>query len=234
MDPEVARHRALGEGTRVALLGVLEGSSEPLDAHVLADRLVLHVNTVRWHLGVLMDAGLVVEERAGSGAPGRPRHGYRLAENLSNESRYGMLAEILVDALAHREPDSAGTLEAAGRARGRMLVRSPLGGGSVDADEAIASIVELLQGFGFQARHEHSKDGDRITMRPCPFGEMAASHSSIVCPVNLGLMRGALDTLDAPVEAISLEPFVEPDLCVARLHVTSSEPGAVEAATHDD
>ena len=80
LDPQVARHRALSESARVALLGVLEGSSRPLDAHVLAEQIGLHVNTVRWHLGVLVDAGLVVEARAVTGAPGRPRHAYRLAE----------------------------------------------------------------------------------------------------------------------------------------------------------
>jgi predicted ArsR family transcriptional regulator len=56
-------------------------------------------------------------------------------------------------------------------------------------------------------------------MRPCPFGELAADHRSVVCPVHLGLMRGALDALGAPVEAASLEPFVRPDLCVAHLTV---------------
>ena len=140
-----------------------------------------------------------------------------------------MLAEVLVDALAHREPDSAGTLEAAGRVRGRMLVRPRLGvGEGVSAAEAIASVVRMLQGFGFEARLERTEAGERIAMRPCPFGEMASSHSSIVCPVHLGLMRGMLDALGAPVEATSLEPFVEPHLCVARLHVTRGEPASGE------
>ena len=227
-DQDVARHRALADGTRVLLLSVLQGSSELLDAHVLADRVGLHVNTVRWHLGVLVRAGLVVEERAGSGARGRPRHGYRIVEELSTAGldRFGVLAEVLVDALAHRGPDVAGTLEAAGRARGRMLVRPRLGDDQgVDAGEAIESIVRLLEGFGFQPRLDRTEDGGRISMRPCPFGELASRNSSIVCTVHLGLMRGTLEALEAPVEATALEPFAKPDLCVAHFRVTRDRLG---------
>lgn len=223
VDPEVARHRALGGSSRMTLLRVIGSASEPVDAHVLAERVGLHVNTVRWHLAVLIEAGLVVEARAGSGVPGRPRQRYRLAAVADDRGRFGMLAEILVDVLAHDEGDPAGRLEAAGRARGRTLVRPRLGdANALGADEAIGSVVSLLQTLGFQARREHDKGGELIAMRPCPFGDMAVTHSSIVCPVHLGLIRGVFDALRAPVEATGLEPYVEPDLCVARLQATQS------------
>jgi hypothetical protein len=41
-------------------------------------------------------------------------------------------------------------------------------------------------------------------------------------------MRGALETLQAPIEATTLEPFVRPDLCIARLR--QREPELVEPA----
>ena len=64
-DQDTARHRALSDATRLTLLGALEQSVGSLDAHVLAVRVGLHVNTVRWHLRILRDAGLVVEEKRG-------------------------------------------------------------------------------------------------------------------------------------------------------------------------
>jgi predicted ArsR family transcriptional regulator len=238
-DQDATRHRALGEKTRVALLGALESSSEPLDAHVLAARVGLHVNTVRWHLGVLLDAGIVTEQKAGSGARGRPRNIYRVVDEViaGDRGRFGLLAEVLVDALAHRSPDVTGTLEEAGRVRGRMLVRPPIGERRrVEAGEALERVVQLLEGFGFQPWLEHTKEGDRIAMRPCPFGEMAARHSSIICPVHLGLMRGTLEALDAPVEATLLEPFAKPDLCIAHFRTkpgsSAIEPG-IEARPGD-
>jgi predicted ArsR family transcriptional regulator len=218
VDPEVARHRALGDSSRGKLLRALAASEEPLDAHVLARQVGLHVNTVRWHLGVLLDAGLVTADRSGSGAPGRPRLGYRLQSGAGARDGLELFAEILVDALAHQDGDAAGSLEAAGRARGRTLVRPRFGGErGVGFEEAVGTLVRLLQGLGFQARSDRDADGEFVAVKPCPFGEMASRHSSIVCPVHLGLMRGVFDALRAPVEATSLEPFVTPHLCVGRL-----------------
>jgi hypothetical protein len=37
------------------------------------------------------------------------------------------------------------------------------------------------------------------------------------CPLHLGLMQGALAGLGAPLTASGLEPFAEPDSCLARL-----------------
>ena len=54
-------------------------------------------------------------------------------------------------------------------------------------------------------------------MRPCPFLELAREHQDVICPIHLGLMRGALAELGARTRATKLEPFVRPDLCVARL-----------------
>jgi predicted ArsR family transcriptional regulator len=54
-------------------------------------------------------------------------------------------------------------------------------------------------------------------LRHCPFLEVAADRSSVVCPVHLGLMQGALDAWDAPLTVDRLDPFVEPDLCLAHL-----------------
>ncbi len=41
------------------MLGALVAAREPIDAAELAGRVGLHANTVRFHLGVLAEAGLV-------------------------------------------------------------------------------------------------------------------------------------------------------------------------------
>lgn len=45
----------------------------------------------------------------------------------------------------------------------------------------------------------------------------ARAHAQVVCPIHLGLMQGAMAAWDAPVTVNRLEPFAEPDLCVAHL-----------------
>ena len=46
----------------------------------------------------------------------------------------------------------------------------------------------------------------------------------MICGVHLGLMRGALEALGAPLEATRLEPFVAPHLCLAHLTPTTDAP----------
>ena len=211
-------HRALADSTRLALLAALGESAEPLDAYALAERVGLHVNTVRWHLGVLVGAGFVVDEAGEVRGRGRPRHAYRLSDRAGEVDRggFGLLAEVLVDALAHNGPEVANRLDESGRIRGRELVRPQLGKTQIGAKQALDYIVQLLAGLGFEPRLEQGRTGSRIEMRPCPFGDLASRNSSIVCPVHLGLMRGTLEALAAPVEATELRPFVRADLCVAR------------------
>ncbi|HZJ06739.1 MAG TPA: ArsR family transcriptional regulator, partial [Nocardioidaceae bacterium] len=57
-------------------------------------------------------------------------------------------------------------------------------------------------------------------LRHCPFREVAQKHTDIVCAIHLGLMQGALDELGAPMTTTSLDPFVTPHMCVARLETT--------------
>ncbi len=215
-DANPERHRALSDKSRLALLHLLEASSSPLDAHTLAERVGLHINTVRWHLSILAGAGLITEERTSAAGRGRPRHAYSLVPGALDDQPGGfrLLAEILADSLARG--GHSGLAEEAGRVRGRMLVQ-PQPGSRTSSKDAVAQIVKLLKVFGFQPRLQRERGGQRIAMHPCPFGEIAVEHAAIVCPVHLGLMRGALETLDAPIEATALEPFVRPDLCVAHL-----------------
>lgn len=56
-----------------------------------------------------------------------------------------------------------------------------------------------------------------IPLRHCPFQNLAEQHGEVICSVHLGLMQGALTAMRAPVTVDRLDPFVEPDLCVAHL-----------------
>ncbi|HEY6054812.1 MAG TPA: hypothetical protein VIU86_12815, partial [Gaiellaceae bacterium] len=78
---------------------------------------------------------------------------------------------------------------------------------------AVGRLIALLAGIGF----EPTLKKQRIEMLPCPFLELARRHQDVVCPIHLGLMRGALAELGAATRATRLEPFVRPDLCVAHL-----------------
>jgi len=214
-------HRALGDASRARILAVLhEAAGAPLAARQRAGRVGLHANTVRSHLGVLAEVGLVsakAEERA---RPGRPRIVYEPMPETAAPGELGgyrLLAQILAGCLAGSEPDPAARAEQAGQAWGRYLVTSPAPLTSLSAKEAVDRVVRLLDELGFQPKLESDEEGHKVLMKHCPFSDVATAYEQVVCQVHLGLVRGALAELSVPVTADRLEPHVEPDLCVLHM-----------------
>ncbi|HEX7083815.1 MAG TPA: helix-turn-helix domain-containing protein [Gaiellaceae bacterium] len=212
------RYRALADPSRARILAELAGAG-PLDARELARRVGLHVNTVRVHLGVLADADLIATETQPPKGRGRPRHAYRAVGEAPEEEsgrRYRLLAEILTTLVARYGSEATERLEEIGEAWGRHLVDSPAPGVELTDAEAVERLLTLLDDVGFQPELDVGRRR-RILMRPCPFLELARRHQEVVCPIHLGMMRGALGELGATTRATRLEPFVRDDLCVAHL-----------------
>lgn len=215
-------HRALSSPVRRRIVELLTDAG-PMDTHELAERLDLHVNTVRAHLTVLVDGGLATSSPEERDRPGRPRLRYRATEAAHDRGAaggYRFLAEILASQLAATMDDPAAVAEQAGNAWGHFLVDAPAPFTTVDRQAAVERVSHLLDTLGFAPE----LDGDdpsapRILLRRCPFVQVAREHPDVVCSLHLGIMRGALDELGVDVEARDLLPFVEPGLCVSHLHV---------------
>ena len=168
---------------------------------------------MRWHLGVLADAGFVTSSPEPPTRPGRPRVVFTAAEApAEGREDYRLLAAILAGSLSGTETGAAAA-EQAGAAWGRFLVERPQPFARLTAGDAADEVVRLLDEHGFEPEREN---GD-VLMHRCPFRDLAEQHGDVVCSVHLGLIRGALAEIGAPVTATRLEPFVEPSLCRARL-----------------
>lgn len=212
---EELRRRALAGSSRVRILQALRDEG-PLDADALAERVGLHRNTVRAHLGVLERAGLVERETERSGRPGRPRVRYLAAPE--QETGYLLLSRILSEQLARSRARVADRMVEAGRAWGR----SEMAARSSSADrregvEAVEAVASLLDALGFAPEVRRGRGGVRVLLHACPFRQVAEEHPEIVCSVHLGLIRGALEAAGARSLRTDLEPFVEPELCVAHV-----------------
>ena len=212
---ELAVRRALADPHRVRIVEELRAAPGGHDVRELGRRLGLHENTVRWHLGLLGDAGLVESRPAANGKPGRPRMLYALrpgAEQPAGRDGHRLLATVLTGTVA-RVPDGEQRAEDAGRAWGRYLVRRPSPLAAIGDEEAVAVVTRLLDDEGFAAEAH----GPEIHMRRCPFHELAETNPEVVCSVHRGLMAGALEELGSGLDVAGLDVFVRPDLCVARL-----------------
>lgn len=216
-DRHLAAHRALADASRVRILDELRRAETPLDAAQLAARVELHHNTVRSHLQVLSRAGFITAEPERRNGPGRRRVVYRTAPEAPPEESGGfrLLAYILASYLAGSSPDPQAAAVEAGRAWGRYLADRPAPFAKISAQEAMERITELFERLGFQPERVDEEDRSRMLLRHCPFLDLAKAHPEITCSVHLGLIRGALTEMDAPLEVTDLEPFVEPSLCVA-------------------
>lgn len=217
---DAALHRALSDPSRVRILNVVQQAEAPLDARELARRVGLHVNTVRSHLQLLAEAGLVSARREPRTRPGRPRLLYEATAEAPDApalASYRLLAQILASSLAGSERDPSARAEEAGRAWGAHLVSRPPPFTSLSREETIDQVVGLHEEHGFRPELRRAPRGKEIVLKRCPFHEVATTYQSVICPLHLGLVRGALTALGTGVEADWLKPFAEPGACVAHL-----------------
>jgi predicted ArsR family transcriptional regulator len=213
-------HRALSDPSRVRILELVQQAEAPLDARELATRVGLHVNSVRSHLRVLAEAGLVAARREERTRPGRPRVLYQATtEPLDAPAldSYRLLAQILASSLAGSERNPSARAEEAGRAWGAHLIRKPPPFASISKQETIDEVIRLHEQAGFRPELRRAKSGQEIVLKHCPFQQVATTYQSVICPIHLGLIRGALAELGTGIEANSLKPFAEPGACVGHL-----------------
>lgn len=222
LDADQSAALPLGE-SRARVLAALHDAGEPLDVREVAGRVGLHPNTARFHLDGLVATGAVERASEQREQPGRPRTLYAARADAARAGRrsYRLLAEILTSYVAAETPRPAHAAEQAGRAWGRYLAERPPPFRRVHADAATEHLVNVLGEIGFAPEAVAGRHERQILLHHCPFRETAEAHRDVVCSIHLGLMRGLLAELDAPIEAERLEPFVEPSLCVTHLTTKS-------------
>lgn len=210
---------------RRAVLDALRTSDTPLGVTDVAERLGVHPNTVRFHLDALVTQGSVDRTQEEPSGPGRPRTVYAASPGMDRGGKrsYFLLAQILVSQLASSGPGARTAAVQAGRAWGEYLIDQVPPFSEPAADESVTRLTAMLDDLGFAPEPAAEGDTtDRILLRHCPFLELAEEYGQVVCPLHLGLMQGALSELDAPVQATGLEPFAQPDACLAHLTPTAA------------
>ncbi len=216
-DSPVSRQR-----TRV--LDQLRTAGSPATVAALAAALGLHANTVREHLDALVQRGWVSRALAPPVGRGRPAGSYTaIATGPDSDPRAGeyaglatALAGQIARASAHPEADALAAGEDWGRS---LVVGRPVG----TPAQARRRVLGLLDELGFDPEADARATTARL--RRCPLLRAAREHPDIVCPVHLGVVRGALAALGADPDRAALEPFSEAGACRLHLHTRSSPAG---------
>ncbi|MEE3754737.1 helix-turn-helix transcriptional regulator [Mycobacterium intracellulare] len=226
-------HRGAQNRQRQRVLELVREHDEPVDATELAGRLGLHTTTVRFHLDTLCAAGLVERTRITRTGVGRPRTGYRaMRERLD----YRILAEILALELGDTADKRRRRAEAAGRrwaeriaddvphedAAGQHVPDAAAPGKVAEERSVMITTVFDRMGFGPElvpARKSTRGNQRTIRLHSCPVRDLARDHPEVACALHRGLLQGLAGPTKAvgskPGMHVELEPFVEPELCLA-------------------
>jgi predicted ArsR family transcriptional regulator len=212
--------RALGDPTRHEIFRYVADASQPVDVAELTAHLGLNHNAIRQHLAKLVDAGLVVEDKAPSAGRGRPRLVYRV--NPATESRWGVtgpyerLSLLLTEMI--RTGDSAVDV-------GRRSVRGRRRGALLD-DDPVALMVDSMQRQGFDPQVRARGNRIEVVLGACPFATAVLADPDTVCSMHLGIAQGVADLTGGRVvvdELVSRDP--RRAKCRLRLHLEPGDQG---------
>ena len=208
--------KALGDPNRHSIFRYIADADRPVDIAELTAHASLNHNAIRQHLAKLVDAALVIGDRAPSGGRGRPRLLYRL--NPKAESRwdvtgpYERLSVLLAEIL--RTGDSALDV-------GRRSIRRRHPRAGVDADP-VALIAGSMERQGFDPVVRRRGDRIEIVLHTCPYATAALADSNSVCALHLGMAEG-LAALTG--DEIVIDELVAHDprraKCRLRMHLSS-------------
>jgi predicted ArsR family transcriptional regulator len=173
-----------------------------------------------FHLDKLVGEGLLsarfqrLSGRTGPGA-GRPSKLYRRSDaqfDITLPPRsYELAARLFAEALDSGRPEESGSrLEEVAHRFGVGLGERAcqIEGAGSDSGTPMENAEVVLAGYGF----EPFQDEDGATrLRNCPFHALAQRHRSLVCGMNLSIMRGLTEALGDSGHVAVLEPH--PGMC---------------------
>ncbi|MFP5577577.1 MAG: helix-turn-helix transcriptional regulator [Acidimicrobiia bacterium] len=181
--------RALGDPTRHRIFTFVADAEAPVDVAQLTAQFGLNHNAIRQHLAKLVGAGLVVESKHASGAPGRPKLVY--AVEPTAESRWGVvgpyqrLSKLLAEMVR-----TGDTPEEVGRREGARL----------RAEGAAAPGLPALEGAmvreGFHPETQQRGGRVDVVLQNCPFEATALDDPDTVCALHLGIAKGLTEGAD--------------------------------------
>jgi predicted ArsR family transcriptional regulator len=211
---------SLEDPVRARLYKIVVASDAPVGRDEAAAAAGIGRPLAAYHLDKLAELGLLTasyqrpEGRGGPGA-GRPAKVYARSDRefaVSVPAReYELAARLLAVAV---EADAGGpswaALHDAAWQFGCNLGRRAAGAQSGPADQAPADPAQkravldtVLRDHGFEPWQDES---GTVRLRNCPFHSLAAVHPHLVCGMNLELMRGLVEGLDADALKPELNP----------------------------
>ena len=211
-------HKALADDTRYRLYRYVGLAGRPVSVREMSRRLSLHPNTLRPHLRRLEEAGLVSREIRKTATVGRPQTMYSVRQAQDEEGRdYRLLAEMLCGLV--RGKRALGQAHELARQWGSYLVAQggPKPGVKLPARRNLALLQEAMSRAGFDPRfRREGESAIEVTLRDCPFRDLADDYRDLVCTLHRGLIEGMLLGLKPTLDLKEFHPFADRGICRVR------------------
>lgn len=214
LERQIAAIASLHDSTRRRLYRYVAERRGEVGRDEAARALRISRALAAFHLDKLVAQGLLeasyrrLTARRGPGA-GRPAKLYRRSSHQITLAlparRYELAAGVLLRALATVGTSAARrALERGARAQGRALGAGARGRAPDHAPAArrLATALAVLDECGYEPR----RVGDQVKLANCPFRALAERSSSLVCGMNLALVRGVMAGAGAAGVRAELRP----------------------------
>lgn len=219
LDERLARLGALAEPTRRSLYLYVAAQRHDVGRDEAAAALGISRSQAAFHLDHLVEHGFLeasyrrLSGRSGPGA-GRPSKLYRRSSRQHDVSLpprdYELAAELIAQALEEALKRPAGPpLGRVARRFGEAIgaeIHAGLGHRSSRKRE-LAALAESLGSHGYQPYRQ----GAELRLGNCPFRALAEAHRELVCDMNLSLMDGVVEGMEAA--DLKARREVAPDQC---------------------
>lgn len=218
--------RALGDPTRHEMFRYVAGAGSPVDVAELTAHFGFNHNAIRQHLAKLVDAELLIQEKAPSAGRGRPRLIYRL--DPTAESRWGVTGpyERLSLLLSEIVRTGASSVEVGRRAGLRLEIDGKkIDGKKIDGnkeDDPVQTLVEAMARAGFDPVQQTRRGQLEVVLQTCPFASTASADPDTVCAIHLGLAQGIAEQTGGRLVIDELVPHDPRQAnCRLRIHLES-------------
>lgn len=225
LERQIAAIASLHDSTRRRLYRYVAERRGEVGRDEAARALRISRALAAFHLDKLVAQGLLeasyrrLTARRGPGA-GRPAKLYRRSSHQISLAlparRYELAAGVLLRALAALGTSAARrALERGARAQGRALGARGRAPDRAPAARRLAAALAVLDECGYEPR----RVGDQVKLGNCPFRALAERSNSLVCGMNLALVRGVMAGVRAPGVRAELQPA--PGSCCVILTVAA-------------
>lgn len=158
--------------------------------------------TVRHHLGVLQQEGLITEpELRHRSTPGRPQHVYMLTDKAQSvfPNNYQKLVSEILSQIQHQMPENGVNVILEGVADS---LASQAYIPDLPLNERLDAVTHYLNEQGYEAYWEHSDDGYVLHTRNCPYHNLATTTEAL-CEMDMRLIATLVGSVPRRLSRIS-------------------------------